>query len=332
MIQNASLMSAMGVRCELITISDSLADQWRLQVSPHITLLEGSPSRGLLVIRFARALRKVHGSAIVAFDLNVLPALALLSHVRGRPRLVLDLHNVLSSRRGLRRLRRMSRRMDACVAVSNYAAAQVSAFVNTSVVHRAIQHSSPPRSFTGKPQTFGIVGRIDPDKRIDLVAKAAELAQPSSLLLVRGSTSTNGEEYFQIVVNQMKSILGPRLVIEGKSSPEKALDGIDVLIFPNDHEPSGRIVAEAQVMGIPVIAPDAGGVSEFVRPGINGWMFSAGDASSLAKTWREVENNDITEVSARCAASSRTAYDPAARTADYTRAVLGPDVLNEVSQ
>ena len=47
-------------------------------------------------------------------------------------------------------------------------------------------------------------------------------------------------------------------------------------------EPFGRVAAEAQAMGRPVIATDHGGARETVIPGETGWLVPPGDADALA--------------------------------------------------
>ena len=47
-------------------------------------------------------------------------------------------------------------------------------------------------------------------------------------------------------------------------------------------EAFGRVVAEAQAMGRPVVAPAHGAAPEVIIPGVTGWLFTPGDAKSLA--------------------------------------------------
>ncbi len=47
-------------------------------------------------------------------------------------------------------------------------------------------------------------------------------------------------------------------------------------------EAFGRVVAEAQAMGRPVVAPAHGGAPEIIEPGVTGWLFTPGDPISLA--------------------------------------------------
>ena len=47
-------------------------------------------------------------------------------------------------------------------------------------------------------------------------------------------------------------------------------------------EAFGRVVAEAQAMGRPVVAPSHGAAAEIIIPGVTGWLFTPGDGVSLA--------------------------------------------------
>lgn len=49
-----------------------------------------------------------------------------------------------------------------------------------------------------------------------------------------------------------------------------------------DPEAFGRVVAEAQAMGRPVIAPSHGAAPEIIEPGVTGWLFTPRDPVSLA--------------------------------------------------
>jgi glycosyltransferase involved in cell wall biosynthesis len=47
-------------------------------------------------------------------------------------------------------------------------------------------------------------------------------------------------------------------------------------------EAFGRVVAEAQAMGRPVVAPAHGAAPEIIVPGVTGWLFAPGDVTALA--------------------------------------------------
>jgi glycosyltransferase involved in cell wall biosynthesis len=60
-----------------------------------------------------------------------------------------------------------------------------------------------------------------------------------------------------------------------------------VVSASTDPEGFGRVVAEAQAMGRPVIATDHGGARETVLPGETGWLTKPGDPISLAAALKE---------------------------------------------
>jgi glycosyltransferase involved in cell wall biosynthesis len=62
----------------------------------------------------------------------------------------------------------------------------------------------------------------------------------------------------------------------------------DVVVSAStDAEGFGRVIAEAQAMGRPVIATDHGAARETVLPGLTGWLVPPGDAGALAVALRE---------------------------------------------
>jgi glycosyltransferase involved in cell wall biosynthesis len=67
----------------------------------------------------------------------------------------------------------------------------------------------------------------------------------------------------------------------------------DVVVSAStDPEAFGRIVAEAQAMGRPVIATDHGGAREILIPGQTGWLVPPGDVDQLAAALQEALSLD----------------------------------------
>lgn len=58
---------------------------------------------------------------------------------------------------------------------------------------------------------------------------------------------------------------------------------MDVVLLTSRHEGLPNVLLEAQSMGVPVVAPDVGGMSEVVERGITGWTIRNADAASLAE-------------------------------------------------
>jgi tetratricopeptide (TPR) repeat protein len=58
---------------------------------------------------------------------------------------------------------------------------------------------------------------------------------------------------------------------------------MDVVMLTSRHEGLPNVLLEAQSLGVPVVAPDVGGMSEVVDQGITGWTIRNSDAASLAE-------------------------------------------------
>ena len=57
----------------------------------------------------------------------------------------------------------------------------------------------------------------------------------------------------------------------------------DCLLLPHSREPFPDSVLEALAMGLPAIVGSASGAAEAIEPGVNGWLWEANDAASLAR-------------------------------------------------
>ncbi len=93
----------------------------------------------------------------------------------------------------------------------------------------------------------------------------------------------------------------------------------DVVVSPStDPEAFGRIVAEAQAMGRPVVVSDHGGAAEQVLPNETGWLFPPGDAAAMSGALRQalsLSSHQRQLVSARAVAHVRAHYTKPAMTA-----------------
>ena len=77
--------------------------------------------------------------------------------------------------------------------------------------------------------------------------------------------------------------LGDRFVFAGYQEDMAAIyEAVDLVVHPPEREPFGRVVAEAMAMGKPVVAVNAGGPSEIIRSGTDGWLVPPGNAEAMA--------------------------------------------------
>jgi glycosyltransferase involved in cell wall biosynthesis len=73
------------------------------------------------------------------------------------------------------------------------------------------------------------------------------------------------------------------LIVDDCNDLPAAYMATDVVVSASTRpEAFGRVVAEAQAMGRPVVAPSHGGAHEIIVPGVTGWLFTPSDPISLA--------------------------------------------------
>lgn len=62
-----------------------------------------------------------------------------------------------------------------------------------------------------------------------------------------------------------------------------ALASADLLLHTCPEEPFGLVLLEAFAAGVPVLVPNSGGAGDLVQHYVNGWHFSANDATALGQ-------------------------------------------------
>ena len=75
-------------------------------------------------------------------------------------------------------------------------------------------------------------------------------------------------------------------------NPEAILSQSDVAVFPSRwQEPFGLSGAEAQAHGVPVVAFDVGGVREWLKDGVTGYVVPPKDTTAMADRLTELFQN-----------------------------------------
>ena len=138
------------------------------------------------------------------------------------------------------------------------------------------------------------VGRLDIEKGIEVLLKAANKADIKLTLVGDGPLRALAESYDNCNVTGW---LAPAKVME-------ALNQARCLAFPSLwYEAYGLVVAEAASRGVPAIVSDISAAAERVRDGVEGWHVPVGDAGRLAQCLELTKNNDTTR------AMGQAAYD-----------------------
>jgi glycosyltransferase involved in cell wall biosynthesis len=141
------------------------------------------------------------------------------------------------------------------------------------------------RTTLGVPETAPLVGgvfRLFPEKRPILwVDAAAEIARrnPAARFVIWGQGVLEAELRRHIEA----SGLGGRLVLAGVTEDVlSALSALDVFMLTSFKEGTPNVVLEAQWVGTPVVAVEAGGTEEALDPGRTGWIVDPPTAGGLA--------------------------------------------------
>lgn len=135
----------------------------------------------------------------------------------------------------------------------------------------------------GSRFTFVYVGRLAPEKRVDVVVdafrKASAMVPAGVIHLIVAGTGPQEAE--------LRAAAPPGVTFLGFLDRESRLPDLyancDAFVFASVTETLGLVVLEAMASGLPVIAAPEGGVRDHVRDGTNGLTYEAGDASALAR-------------------------------------------------
>lgn len=132
---------------------------------------------------------------------------------------------------------------------------------------------------TGRPMTFGYLGRINIEKGVGTMIDAFRRIGPGNWrCLVAGQAMDDSIERFKAQADKLP------IEFIGWAKPKEFLEEIDVLIVPSFWaEPSPRTIYEAYAMGVPVIGASSGGIPELVGEDNNDWLFKPGDDAELAE-------------------------------------------------
>ncbi|HXQ44754.1 MAG TPA: glycosyltransferase family 4 protein [Acidimicrobiales bacterium] len=294
-----------------------LQEQWTTMGLRHVPLEiperngvrgpdgDSPPSAGQLAAEGLTTLRSVRRIARTARAVDVVHSNSLWTHfdcaVAGRLArrpVVLDLHDIVRPGVGRRLLTTAVALSSAAVAVSRAVADCVGPSgsrhlqVTFPAVDLDVFRPGPPdpetrRRLTSSPTDplVGIIGRLDPEKGVDLVMRAVSaLDGPAGTahLVVVGSPAFGSDAYLEHLRAEAGRLLGDRVRFVGRiEDVPETLRALDVLVNASVAEPFGLGVLEAQAAGVPVVATGGGGVTDFLTDGDNALLVPVGDAAAM---------------------------------------------------
>jgi phosphatidylinositol alpha 1,6-mannosyltransferase len=119
----------------------------------------------------------------------------------------------------------------------------------------------------------GYVGRLAAEKRLDLLAGAADL--PGARLVIVGAGPAEAAARRAL----------PRALFLGQRLGEdlaRIYASLDIFVHAGPHETFGNTLQEAAASGLPVVAPASGGPIDLVRHNVTGLLVLPGDVAALA--------------------------------------------------
>jgi glycosyltransferase involved in cell wall biosynthesis len=165
----------------------------------------------------------------------------------------------------------------------------------TRVLHNAVDPMlfSMSRKDSEIP-TLAFVGRLYSIKGIDCFLDAVEILAKKRLrfrilIVGRGETDRVSNRLSRIMPPGTYEIMGR---VEYCGMPQ-VYSETNVLVVSSVYENCPTTILEAMSSGTLVVASDAGGISEVVKDGINGYLFRKGDSSHLARILEQVLLNEI---------------------------------------
>lgn len=135
---------------------------------------------------------------------------------------------------------------------------------------------------------IGIVGRLQRWKGMHVLIEAMPEVlkdHPDARCVIVGGEHALEAEYAVYLKERIAALnLGEHVLLAGlQANVPEWMQAMDILIHASDHEPFGIVVIEAMALGKPLIAGSAGGPTEVITPGVNGYLSPFGDAGALAQ-------------------------------------------------
>ncbi|MAJ81329.1 MAG: hypothetical protein CMF41_00255 [Legionellales bacterium] len=148
------------------------------------------------------------------------------------------------------------------------------------------KHGMDPNIFT-----IGIFSRIEPEKGQHLVLEAVNQSVNKIQICIIGH-SMDDDYIDQLRETADRYGLSKYLkVISFVKSPMSYMPCFDLIILPTHEETFGLVVAEAMLMGVPVIGSNAGGVPEIITHNHNGFLFQTKNSRDLKEKIDHVVEN-----------------------------------------
>jgi UDP-D-galactose:(glucosyl)LPS alpha-1,6-D-galactosyltransferase len=86
-------------------------------------------------------------------------------------------------------------------------------------------------------------------------------------------------------------------------------DDVTALVVASDYEGFCLVAVEALARGIPVISTPVDGITEYVKPGVNGYFYEKGSSEGLAEVLNAVSAGILPDIQPSVCAESVAGYE-----------------------
>ena len=142
-----------------------------------------------------------------------------------------------------------------------------------------------PREDGDGTMRFLYVGRLDPEKGLDVLLRAFEDVQGELVLVGSGRAEA-----------ELRAGASDRVRFTGALPRDEVAAWYrraDAFVLPSRSEPWGMVLNEAASAGLPLVATEGvGAAHELVEDGVNGFRVPVGDAQALAAALRRLADDD----------------------------------------
>ena len=137
---------------------------------------------------------------------------------------------------------------------------------------------------------FLAVGRIDKWKRFNLILKAfASISNKKAELVILGKGILRSD--LEKLANELN--IQNKVHFLGFQDPLPYMYHGKALLIASEYEGMSNVLIEANACGIPVLAFDAPGVSEFIQNDLNGWIIDRGNMNLYTEYIDKLANNEL---------------------------------------
>jgi glycosyltransferase involved in cell wall biosynthesis len=165
------------------------------------------------------------------------------------------------------------------------------------------------RAFGLNGDTLAFAGRLTAQKALGRALEAVAGSEGVSLVI-----AGEGPDLAPLEARARELGIAERVSFLGSQPRQRIVElfrAADATILSSSWENFPHTVVEALAVGTPVLAMEAGGVSEVVHDGVNGLLVPAGDTDALAEAVQRYFRDDALRERLRAAAAeSITAYAP----------------------